>query len=112
MIFEDPSRKRWKVILRLFIIVIFVGIVLLAFTTYSFIVNSPIPTLSKINQEKGKALKTSIENIEKKELAKVEARINLTRPTKKETLQIDKIAVEKGLPRLSTNTTIRTAFLI
>lgn len=114
MIFEDPSKKRWKVTLRLFIFIAIIAGILLALTIYSFIVDSPIPTLSKINQEKGRAVSSLLKQTESNGTAasNLDTRKHSVNLTKKEIQEIKKAQKETSLPTFSTNTFVRTAFVI
>lgn len=112
MIFEDSSKKRWNRVLRLFIITLLVGIILFSLTIYSFVVNSPIPTLSKINEQKGKAVTNMLKKAENNDKSSNEAsKAKIVSPTKKEIKEIKKIEKEKSLPKFSSNSFICTSFL-
>jgi peptidoglycan-N-acetylglucosamine deacetylase len=113
MIFEDPSKKRWKVTLRLFIFIAIIASILLTLTIYSFIVNSPIPTLSKINQEKGRAVSRLLKQAESNGTSGYNSsfRKHSVNLTKKEIQEIKKEQKEKSLPAFSTNTYVCTAFV-
>jgi len=110
MIFEDPSKKRWKVTLSVFIAIICVTSILLGLYIYSFIINPPILSLAKINQEKGKAIKAKIVKIEQKEQSK---------PAQKKTkaqllweeIEGKKIKQVKEIPKLKDASFIRSAFV-
>lgn len=122
MIFEDPSKKRWKMTLRLFIILAVVTSLLISLTVYSFVVNSPIPTLARINQQKGQAVRNSLKRAEKKDEAagksshtesgKGTIKKNYASLTKNEIQQINKIEMEKSLPGFSENSYLCTAFVV
>ncbi len=114
MIFEDPSKKRWKITLSLFISIVCIAAIMLTFTIYSFVVNSPIPTLSKVIQEKGVAIKNSLIKEESKDMRKRQGKIGKHNNilNNSETRQLKKIANEVSLPKYAKNSFVHTAFLV
>ena len=69
MIFEDASRKRWKVTLAVFLCIVLMAGILISVSVYSFYKNSPIPSLASVNERKGVALRQKIKALEKAQTA-------------------------------------------
>lgn len=97
MIFEDRSEKRWKKALIVFIAFGIVGLLIIADLLYSFIVNPSLPTISRINQEKGAFIKAQIEKSEVKVPAEPKNRpVIVSSEPQKETKKVDRNSVKTG----------------
>ncbi len=108
MIFEDPSQRRWKMALIVFIGVAFLGAALIVNIVVTFFVAPPLPSLQELNGSRGRAIQQLI----KEEGPKKPGKKN--KPLKRSSgamRHLKQFAREKKLPAFSQEKFLQTAFL-
>lgn len=111
MIFEDPSKKRWKRTMLVFWAAAGISLVLTGVSIYSFFVYSPIPDLSKASTYKGTAFNKLIQEIEGQPSGKPK-KAGREKADRREQLLIKEVKREKVLKPFTNSSFARAAFLI